>query len=69
MQEGGQSSNYFHAMKEEYDISVNYGRPKIVVFVIYTFRFIRTNIRKLLEKFVNTNFLYAIRKGINKQIK
>tara|TARA_B100001750_G_C15515508_1_gene606787 strand:- start:1766 stop:2587 length:822 start_codon:yes stop_codon:yes gene_type:complete len=64
MQEGGQSEKLISAINEEYNIAVKYGKPKIIIISIQIIRYIKTNVRKLIETLFHFKYKKLYRNGI-----
>ena len=64
MQEGGQSEKLISSIIEEYNVSVKYGKPKIIIMTIQIIRYIRTSIRKLIETLFHFKYKKFYRSGI-----
>jgi len=64
MQEGGQSEKLISSIIEEYNVSVKYGKPKIIIMTIQIIRYIKTSIRKLIENLFHFKYKKFYRSGI-----
>ena len=64
MQEGGQSEKLISSIIEEYNVSVKYGKPKIIIMCIQIIRYIKTSIRKLIETLFRFKYKKFYRSGI-----